>query len=513
VFSLLFEGKHTVQDPSLPLSTRHREVHTGDLDTMVERKTIRVLTTFNMTDYFLHNGRACGFEYNLLQEYEKHLNRGKKRKELRVRLEWYPVPFDRLIPYLNEGKGDLVAAGLTITENRLREVDFTRPYLRTVDEVVVAHKDVKGLNGIMDLAGRDVFVRPACSYHEHLRALNRRLAAAGRPQVRILEVSNLLSDEDILEMVNAGTLEMTVVDSHVARLWARVLPNIRVCNRVKVNENGQIAWMVRKDSLRLKKSLNDFIKKNKQGTLLGNILFTRYFDNVQWVSNPLCREQMESLSTYAPLFKKYGKRYGIDWRLIAAQAYQESGLKHDQRSHAGAVGIMQVLPSTGRDHRIRIPDVYDPENNIHAAVKYLALMRDTYFHGKDIAPQARMRLSLAAYNAGPGKIIRARRKAEALGYDNGRWFQNTEYGTLLTVGREPVRYVSNINKYYLSYVMADEILRLRGNKKESIQKDTQPLPPGLPFRPANHPAGDGASIGGFCLRSIAPKNGVGASLW
>jgi membrane-bound lytic murein transglycosylase MltF len=503
---LFFEGKHSGQGTFLPLPTRLHELHTGDLDTMMERKTIRVLTTFNMTDYFLHNGRARGFEYNLLEEFEKYLNRGRKGKELKVRLEWFPVPFNRLIPYLQEGRGDLVAAGTTITENRLQAVDFTLPYLRAVDEIVVTHKDVQGLNKIEDLAGRDVFVQPDGSYHEHLRALNQRLVDDGKTPIRILEVSNLLSDEDILELVNAGTLKMTVVNSHLARLWARVLPDIRVHENIKVNENGRIAWMVRKNSPLLKKKLNGFIQSHKQGTRLGNILFTQYFNNVKWISNPLCREQLDNLSTYAPLFKKYGKKYGIDWRLIAAQAYQESGLKHERRSKAGALGVMQVLPSTARDHRIRIPDITDPENNIHAAVKYLALLRDDYFNGPDIVPQARMRLALAAYNAGPLKIIKARRKTEALGYDKGKWFQNTEYGTLLTVGREPVRYVSNINKYYLSYVMAAEILRLRGAEKENIQEDTRPFLSGLPF-PTDDLFSGGVYSGGFCPRSFASNDG------
>ncbi len=133
---------------------------------------------------------------------------------------------------------------------------------------------------------------------------------------------------------------------------------------------------------------------------------------------------------------------------------------------------MQVLPSTARDHRIRIPDVHDPENNIHAAVKYLAMLRDSYFSGPDTDPKALMRLALAAYNAGPARIRKARKKAEELGYNKGRWFRNTEYGTLVTVGNEPVRYVSNINKYYLSYIMADEILRQRGMKKKSLQAAT-----------------------------------------
>lgn len=500
LFSSLLEGEPPVRNAPLPLSARQREAHTGDLDAMRAQKTIRVLTTFNRTDYFLHNGKACGFEYGLLQEYEKHLNRGRRRGELPVRLEWYPVPFDRLIPYLKEGRGDLVAAGMTVTQKRLREVDFTEPYLRAVDELLVAHEDVTGLNGTDDLAGRRVFVRPACSYHEHLQALNRGLAARGLPPIEVREVSNLLSDEDLMELVNAGTLEMTVVDGHVARLWARVLPHIRVHEQVKVNRNGRIAWMVRKDCPRLKASLNAFIRENRQGTLLGNILFARYFDNVQWVSNPLGREQLENLCTYAPLFRKYGERYGIDWRLIAAQAYQESGLDHEKRSPAGAVGIMQVLPSTGRDHRIRIPDVRDPESNIHAAVKYLALMRDSYFNGDDVDPRARMRLALAAYNAGPGNIIRARRKTESLGYDKGRWFRNTEVGTLLTVGREPVRYVSNINKYYLSYIMAAEILRMRDTDREGLRELVRPASP--PPSPTD-PFGGGVTSPGFGFFSPA----------
>jgi len=449
------------------------ETHTDDLDLMARRKTVRVLTTLNRTSFFLDDGRPRGFEYQLLEGWIHELNEENGQADVEVRIEWHPVSHDKLIPYLLEGKGDIAAAALTVTEARLRAVDFTTPYLDDLSEVVVAHRDVQGLEGADSLSGRRVFVRPSSSYSESLEELNERFRREGKKPVVIEEASEVLGTEDILELVDAGIVDITVADSSLASLWSKVLPNIRVHAALTLRSDVQNAWMVRKDSPLLKKSLNEFIEKHRRGTLMGNMLFKRYYQDTRWVRKPPGRERTKKLGTYEPLFKKYGEKYGIDWRLIAAQAFQESGLNNDAESPAGAIGVMQVLPSLGEDRRIQIRDLHLPENNIHAGVKYLALLRDSYFSGEGMEGPADMRLSLAAYNAGPARILKARARAEQMGYDPAKWFDNTEHATLAVAGQEPVRYVSNIYKYYVAYVAADELKKTRQAAKERLRKSSR----------------------------------------
>ncbi len=438
-------------EDSHPLEVHLSDRHTGDLPQIMERKYLRILTTYNRTNFFMVKGRFHGMEYALLKAYQKRLNQNLSRKELHVVFEFIPVTRERLIPDLVAGYGDIAAAGLTITDARRRQVDFTRPYITGIDEVLVANRDATPIHDCFALSGQALFVRPSSSYHESLQALNRRLRKAGRPPVHIVPADENLETEDILELVNVGAVERTVCDSHLAKLWADVFDGIRVNDAVVLRHDSAIAWAVRKDNPLLKASLDDFIATHRQGTRLGNIFFRRYYERTTYIKNPLTDDGTRRLRDKMPLFKRYGRKYGFDWRLLAAMAYQESGFDNSRVSSRGAVGIMQIRPETAADPHVGIPDVHTIENNIHAAVKYLAFLRRHYYSDPAIRPRDRVRFSLAAYNAGPGSVRRARQQAARMKLDSHRWFRNVEMAMLKVVGQETVRYVSNINKYYVIY--------------------------------------------------------------
>ncbi|MGA1842329.1 MAG: transglycosylase SLT domain-containing protein [bacterium] len=445
------------------VSSHLREKYTGDLSRLIERRYIRVLTTFNKTNFFISGGQLYGFEYSLLKEYEKFLNMGIKKSELKIVLEIIPVSRDALIPMLNEGLGDIAAAGLTITPDRLKEIDFTTPYLTGIDEVIVVNGSVKGLKKIEDLSGRKIFVRASSSYYEGLLSLNDVLSKKAMVPIEIIKVDETLEMEDILELLNSEAIDITVSDSHIAKIWASVFNNIRIMNHLKVRKGGKIAWMIRKGNPELKSSLNQFIKAHKKGTLLGNIFFNRYYKNNKWIRNPLTEKEHKKILYYIDLFKKYANKYNFDWMLIMALAYQESGLDHSKKSPFGAIGLMQIKPSTAAGKKIGIHKVTEVENNIHAGTKYLAFLRDYYFSDPNIKEKDRIRFTLAAYNAGPNKIKKVRKLALQMGLNPNRWFRNVEMAALKSIGQETVRYVSNINKYYIIY-------RLGLNYKNNSQR-------------------------------------------
>jgi membrane-bound lytic murein transglycosylase MltF len=236
-----------------------------------------------------------------------------------------------------------------------------------------------------------------------------------------------------------------------------VLPHVIVREDLAIHTGGHVGWAVRRDNPELFATVARFLKTVKKGSLIGNVLFQRYYEDTRWIDNPLDEAEREKLDAYVGLFQKYGERYGFDWRAIAAQAYQESGLDHTRKSRRGAVGLMQVLPSTARDPRVGIEDITDLESNVHAGVKYLAVLRDVYFDDPALSDEDRVAFAWAAYNAGPGNVRRMRARARAMGLDPNRWFHHTEYAALATVGREPVRYVANIYKYYVAYQLAAEL--------------------------------------------------------
>ena len=257
--------------------------------------------------------------------------------------------------------------------------------------------------------------------------------------------------EDILELVNAGIIPYTICDDFKARLWAQVLPNLNILTEVTISEDKKVGWAIRKNSPQLRKALQAFTRTVKQGTLMGNILFSRYFENTQWIDNPVEQRERDKLETFIHLFEKYGEMYGFDPLALAAQAYQESRLNQNLRSHRGAVGIMQVMPSTARDPNVAIANIDQVEDNIHAGTKYLRFLRQRYFSDPDIASWDQTFFTWAAYNAGPANVIRLRNAARDNGLDPNVWFGNVEVMAARMISREPVKYVANIHKYYTAY--------------------------------------------------------------
>ena len=269
-----------------------------------------------------------------------------------------------------------------------------------------------------------------------------------------MPAGELLEDEDLLEMVNAGLIPMVAVDDHKARFWGEIFPDITLHPDVVLNEGGEVAWAFRKNSPQLAEVLNAFVKDHKKGTLMGNIVFKRYLKENKWARNALSPKELAKFHAVVDLFKQYADRYDFDYLMTGALAYQESQLDNSKRSPVGAVGIMQMLPATAADKNIGIRNIESLENNIHAGHKYLRFLQDRYFNDPDIAPLDRYLFTFAAYNAGPARVSSLRQQAKKRGLNPNVWFQNVEVIAAEKIGRETVQYVSNIYKYYIAYKLA-----------------------------------------------------------
>jgi membrane-bound lytic murein transglycosylase MltF len=435
------------------------ESFTGDLDEMRERRLVRVLVPFSKMFYFLDGADQRGITYEVVQKLDAWLNENLGTGHLKLRFVIVPTPRDRLIPGLVEGRGDIAMGNLTITPERQALVDFSDPVLTGVSEILMTGPSAAAITGLDELSGREVHVRRSSSYYESLVRLNRRFEAEGRPPVRIVSADERLEDDDLIEMVSAGMLPAIVVDDHKARFWAQIFEGVTLHPEIAVATGQSIAWAFRKNSPELRAHLNAFASTVKKGTLLGNILFKRYLVSAGWARNALSDQDRARFQETIGLFKDYAGRYGFDWLMVAALAYQESRLDQNVRSAAGAVGVMQVLPTTAADPKVGIEGIEQLENNVHAGVKYLRFLKDRYFDDPAIDPVDRTLFTFAAYNAGPAKVRRLRAEAESVGLDPNLWFQNVEVIAARRIGRETVQYVSNIYKYYVAYrLIADQAL-------------------------------------------------------
>jgi membrane-bound lytic murein transglycosylase MltF len=443
---------------------------TGGFDGMAERHFIRALVPYSKTFYFLDGPDQRGLTYELLREFEKYINKKLKKKTLRIQLVVIPTKRDRLLPALVEGAGDIAAGNLTITPEREKSVDFSGPHLSGVDEIIVAGPKAPPIQSIDDLAGKEIHVRASSSYYDSLQRLNAQFQKEGKKPVKLILADEYLEDEDLLEMMNARLIPMIVIDSHKGKFWSQIFKDLILHPDIKVRTNGQIAWAIRKNSPRLKAMINSFLKTHRKGTLMGNILFKRYLENTKWVRNSLNEEELERFKEAVEFFQKYSNQYGFDWLMIAALAYQESRIDQSKRSPAGAIGVMQLLPTTAADSNVNIAKIEEMENNIHAGVKYLRFMRDRYFEKEQMDDLNKMLFSFASYNAGPAKVSQLRRQARKKGLDPNVWFRNVEIIAAKRIGRETVQYVSNIYKYYVAYRLIVDKLELKEEAKKGRRK-------------------------------------------
>jgi membrane-bound lytic murein transglycosylase MltF len=441
---------------------------TGDLDELVKRRAIRVGVTFNRTHYFIDKGQEHGLTYESLKLFENDLNTDLKTGNLKVHVVMLPMTREQLYPALAGGKIDMVAAMVTVTPEREKLVSFSVPTRTNVSEVVVTGPGAPEVASLDDLAGHEVFVRKGSIYEESLVLLNAQLKARGKPAVIVDEAPGVLEDDDILEMVNAGLAPITIVDDYLAEFWSQVFTSIKVHRDISIRSGGSLAVAFRKENPKLREAVNAWLRKHGKGDAFRNVVERRYLSSIKYAKNAVTDAERQKLLAVLDLFKKYGKQYDVDYLLMAAQGYQESTLDQSVKSPVGAIGVMQVMPPTGKE--LNVGDISQVEPNIHAGVKYMRFMVDQYFKDEPMDNLNKTLMTFAAYNAGPGRVRQLRRETEKRGLDPNVWFGNVERVASERIGRETVTYVSNIYKYYIAYKLWTDQQERRAAAKADVRK-------------------------------------------
>jgi membrane-bound lytic murein transglycosylase MltF len=438
---------------------------TGDLDRLAERRMIRVLVPHSRTLYFTDKGRERGLTAELVREFEQYLNRKLKTGRRPITIYLLPTTRDQLLPSIAAGLGDIAAGNLTITPERAGVVDFAAQAGWIVHELVVSGADAAPISTLDELGGRDVHVRRSSSYFQSLEALNRRLRSEGKSEARIVLVPDALEDEDLMEMANAGLVDHLIVDDWKARIWAKVLPRVRVHPNLRLAENGQVGWAVRKGSPQLAAAITEFYGSALDAASREYRL-AQTLSRVRQIQNPAGSAAWKRFQQLQDLFRRYGEKYGFDPLMLCAQGYQESRLDQEARSAAGAIGIMQLLPATGAE--MKVGDITIAEANIHAGAKYMDQLMERYFPDARFSEGNRPLFAFASYNAGPGNISRMRKLAAARGLDPDRWFNHVELVVAEKIGAETTTYVRNIYKYYVAYKLTLEAQEAQREAREAL---------------------------------------------
>lgn len=449
----------------------------GDLSGIRERRALRVLLPYGGYQFYFDNGRPRGATFEMLRMLERHLNSEPGRLQQRVYVVPIPVSRDRLIPGLLAGHGDLIATDLTITPRRSKLVRFLRPLLTDIDEVVVLGPGATPVHALEDLAGREIFVRPSSSHAENLEALATDFERRGLEPPRIKPADEILEAEDILDMLSVGVENLTIMDDYKAVFWTEVIDGIEVRDDLVVHEGGSVAWAVRREDTELARFIDAFLREYGKGTAFGNDVYRRHLAKPEGARCARSAEAFDDVSHMVALFREFGGRYDINWMMLAAQGFQESGLRQGRRSPAGAIGVMQIKPSTAADPNVGIDDVSTAENNIHAGTKYMRFLADRYFSGEGMRDIDRWLFSLAAYNAGPSRIAKLRREAADEGLDPDRWFENVEIIAARRIGRETVTYVSNVYRLFVVYELTLQRGQLFNERYGELLSRCDPVAP------------------------------------
>ena len=444
---------------------------TGDLDQMISRRVIRVGVTYNRTFYFADHGVQRGAAYEYGKAFEDYLNEKHKTGNLKISVVFMPMPRNDLAAALLEGRVDLVVAQVPVRPEFEKLVDFTSATRTNVSEVVVTGPGGPAIVSVDDLSGQEVFARKDSSVHASLLALNERLKASGKPPAQFVEVPANLEDDDLLEMVNAGLIPTVVVHGYMAEFWKKIFTDITVHDTVTLRTGASLAVPIRKNSPLLKAELNAFLKTHGLGTAFGNMMEKRYLVSTKFAKNAASEAERKKFLAMVEMFQRHSEQYDMDYLLMAAQGYQESQLNQDAKSHVGAIGVMQVMPATGKD--MNVGDITEIDANIHAGVKYMRWVVDQYFKDEPMDKLNKGLFAFASYNAGPGRIRQLRREAAKRGLDPNLWFGNVEQIASERIGRETVTYVSNIYKYYVAYRLISEERARREAAKATIKSGGQ----------------------------------------
>ncbi len=442
------------------LPAYRKKILLGDLPEIRERKVLRVLTRNNPSCYFLHRGKLMGFEYELAREFTK-------RQGLQLVMV-VPPEWNDLFTWLKQGRGDIIAAAVTITPKRkqMPGVKFCRPYSKVMEQIVTRRND-DSIKKFADLHNRKIHVREKSCYWETLKELQRR----GVKFTLVAAPQNLETFE-IIEKVGNGEYDLTLADDQI--LNTEMLRNYKVKPALTIARPRRYGWMVRGADNKLRAVIDDFFKKEYRG-LVYNMTYKKYFKSAKVRGKyDETREKARSgylISRFDPIIQENAGNYDFHWCLVASQIYQESRFDPKVRAWDGGMGLMQLMPATAKELGCRNP--YDPNDNVNAGVKYMFRLRRRP-DGK-ISEIDRVCFALASYNGGYGHLIDARRLADEMNLDPNRWNDNVEKSLSLLSKRKyysRTRYGYCNSKIVTAYVR--EIINRYKHYRQEAEKHGKP---------------------------------------
>jgi membrane-bound lytic murein transglycosylase MltF len=439
------------------------EIWSGSYSEMIERGEIRVAAPYDRTIYVSDKGVQRGLALEVSKGLAKWINAKyvgqMKGKPISIKL--VPVIAPDLLNSLTSGRADITIGDIGLYEPIPNSQDFIVNHAsRDGQEVLVTGPSSPPLLKIADLSGQTVYGSRNTNFQKTFSSLNKELKRDGKLPINLASPLGDLDDEDLLEMLNSGLISYVTVGDWKFRLWQSIYKNITMHAGLSVQDSGWVGWAVRSTNRDLNDDLKDFYASDDFVKSLTAFRQEEYKQHLKGLKDPIDKTVWTRFESMRPLFNRFGAQYKLNPLVLAALGFQETLLNQSAVSSVGAIGVMQLMPATGMS--LGVGDIHLLEPNIHGGADYMNQLISKYFPDAQFEGNNRSLFAVASYNIGPNNVAKARNRAKELGFDPNRWFGNVEFIATEHMGYEPMIYVRNVYKYYISY-------RLKLKEIQSIQ--------------------------------------------
>jgi len=438
-------------------------IWSGTYSEMIQRGEIRIAVPYDRTIYINDKGTPRGLSVEIAKGLAKWIN-AKYAIQLKgkaVSVKLLPTINSQLLNTVPAGQADIAIGNIGLYEPIANSQALIVNHASKVEqEVLVTGPSSPPVEKLIDLSGQTVYGSRNTNFHTTLSAVNRELKQAGKLPVNLISPLGDLDDEDLLEMLNAGLISYVIVGDWKYRLWQSIYKNIVAHEDLSAKDAGWVGWVVRSNNRDLNDDLFAFYQSDDFENSRRAFRQEDYKEHLKGLKDPIDKTAWARFESMRPLFDRFGAEYKLNPLFIASLGFQETLLNQNAVSAVGAIGVMQLMPTTGMS--LGVGDIHLLEPNIHAGADYMNQLISKYFPDAHFDGNNRSLFAVASYNIGPNNVAKARDQARQLGFDPDQWFGNVEFIATERMGYEPMIYVRNVYKYYMSY-------RLKLKEIQSIQ--------------------------------------------
>ena len=428
------------------------EIWSGSYSEMIGRGEIRMAVPYNRTIYINEKGVPRGLSVEVSKGFARWVNT-KYAGQLKggsVSIKLVPTVAPELLNSLSSGRADIAIGDIGLYEPIPNSQQFIVNHAsKEGQEVLLTGPGSPPLKKMADLSGQTVYGSRNTNFQKTFSALNKELKRNGKLLINLASPLGDLDDEDLLEMLNSGLISYVTVADWKFKLWQSIYKNITVHADLSVQDSGWVGWVVRSTNRDLNDDLIDFYESDDFVKSLSAFRQDDYKQHLKGLKDPMDKTVWTRFESMRPLFNRFGAQYKLSPLILASLGFQETLLNQSAVSAVGAIGVMQLMPATGMS--LGVGDIHLLEPNLHGGADYMNQLISKYFPDVQFEGNNRSLFAVASYNIGPNNVAKARERAKDIGFDPNRWFGNVEFTATEHMGYEPMIYVRNVYKYYISY--------------------------------------------------------------